>query len=86
MGKTRPVSAASRPTLWLALALPGLWIAWRWGTMPDQYGFGHAIKESGDWAAWLLLATLAVTPIRLVLGVGTFTRWLMRFTSSTNNR
>ena len=44
---------------------------------PDAYGFGHAIKDSGDWAAWLLLATLAVTPLRLVLGTNGLTRWLL---------
>ncbi|MFN6934468.1 MAG: ferric reductase-like transmembrane domain-containing protein [Tsuneonella sp.] len=63
--------------MWLILALPALWIGWRWAMTPDAYGFGHAIKDSGDWAAWLLLAALAVTPARLVLGTGPFTRWLL---------
>lgn len=70
--------APARPMLWLVLALPGVWIAWRWATTPDSYGFGHAVKDSGDWAAWLLLATLAVTPLRLMLGTGPLTRWLLR--------
>jgi sulfoxide reductase heme-binding subunit YedZ len=69
---------ASRPLLWLVLALPGVWILYRWAATPDAYGFGHAIGDSGDWAAWLLLATLAVTPLRLLFrrhgGVG----WLAR--------
>ena len=51
--------------LWLVLALPALWIGLRWSITPDQYGYGHAIGDSGDWAAWLLMATLAVTPLRL---------------------
>ena len=59
--------ADSRPLLWLVLALPGLWIAGRWTFTPDLYGYGHAIGDSGDWAAWLLMATLAVTPLRLLL-------------------
>ena len=63
--------------MWLILALPALWIGWRWAMTPDAYGFGHAIKDSGDWAAWLLLAALAVTPARLVLGTRPFTRWLL---------
>ena len=68
----------SRPFLWLVLALPGLWIAWRWLVTPDRYGYGHAIGESGDWAAWLLMVTLAVTPIRLVFRRRAFAQWLMR--------
>lgn len=65
-----------RVALWGLLALPALAIAGRWGLTPDDYGFGHAIKQSGDWAAWLLLATLAVTPLRLALGTRPVTRWL----------
>ncbi len=67
----------SRPLLWLVLALPAMWTAWRWATTPDSYGFGHAIEDSGDWAAWLLIATLAVTPLRLALGTREVTRWLL---------
>jgi sulfoxide reductase heme-binding subunit YedZ len=69
--------ARVRPLLWLVLALPAAWIASRWVMTPEVYGVGHAIKDSGDWAAWLLLATLAVTPLRLMLGTGPFTRWLL---------
>ncbi|ANY19673.1 Sulfoxide reductase heme-binding subunit YedZ [Tsuneonella dongtanensis] len=68
---------SARPLLWLILALPGLWIGWRWTMTPDAYGFGHAVKDSGDWAAWLLLGTLAVTPLRLAIGTNPFTRWLL---------
>src|SRR5688500_4797861 len=58
--------SASRPLLWLVLALPGVWILFRRSTAPDVYGYGHAIGDSGDWAAWLLMLTLAVTPVRLL--------------------
>ncbi|WP_247710410.1 sulfite oxidase heme-binding subunit YedZ [Qipengyuania huizhouensis] len=68
----------SRPFLWLVLALPGLWIGWRWLMTPDEYGYGHAIRESGDWAAWLLMATLAVTPIKLLFRKQGWAIWLMR--------
>lgn len=68
----------SRPILWLVLALPGLWIGWRWLLTPDAYGYGHAIGDSGDWAAWLLMATLAVTPIRLLFRKQAWAIWLMR--------
>lgn len=70
--------ANSRPFLWLVLALPGLWITWRWVATPDAYGYGHAIGESGDWAAWLLLVTLAVTPVRLMFRKQKWAVWLMR--------
>ncbi len=69
--------SASRPLLWLVLALPGLWILYRWAAAPDLYGYGHAIGESGDWAAWLLMLTLAVTPIRLLFRRATWSTWLM---------
>ncbi len=68
----------SRPLLWLVLALPGLWILYRWGAAPDVYGYGHAIGDSGDWSAWLLMLTLAVTPIRLLLRRRGWSTWLIR--------
>ena len=71
-------AANSRLTLWLVLALPGLWIAWRWIATPELYGYGHAIGDSGDWAAWLLMATLAVTPLRLMFRKQAWAIWLMR--------
>jgi len=70
--------ADSRRLLWLILAVPGLWILYRWATVPDEYGYGHAIGDSGDWAAWLLILTLAVTPIRLLFRGRGWPLWLMR--------
>ncbi|WP_234028217.1 protein-methionine-sulfoxide reductase heme-binding subunit MsrQ [Qipengyuania aquimaris] len=70
--------ANSRPLLWLLLALPGLWMVGRWVLTPDSYGYGHVIADSGDWAAWLLLVTLAVTPIRLAFRKQKWAVWLMR--------
>ncbi|MFB0612446.1 sulfite oxidase heme-binding subunit YedZ [Aurantiacibacter poecillastricola] len=68
----------SQKLLWLVLALPGAWIAWRWAMTPESYGFGHAIGDSGDWATYLLMATLLVTPIRLVTGRARWTGWLLK--------
>ena len=70
--------SASRLLLWLVLALPGLWILCRWASTPDAYGYGHAIGDSGEWAAWLLMLTLAVTPIRLLFRRHSWSTWLMR--------
>ena len=70
--------SASRPLLWAILALPGLWILYRWAATPESYGYGHAIGDSGDWAAWLLMLTLAVTPIRLLFPRRGWVTWLVR--------
>ena len=68
----------SQKLLWLLLALPGVWMASRWSLTPDAYGYGHAIGDSGDWAAWLLMATLAVTPLRLIFRRAKWTGWLLK--------
>lgn len=70
--------AALRPVLWLILGLPGLWILYRWAATPDAYGFGHAIGDSGDLAAWLLMLTLSVTPLRLLFRRQRWSTWLVR--------
>ena len=49
-----------------------------WRLTPDAYGYGHAIGDSGDWAAWLLLLTLAVTPFRLAFSKQPAIRWLTK--------
>ncbi|GMM92847.1 ferric reductase-like transmembrane domain-containing protein [Qipengyuania sp. MTN3-11] len=69
---------ASRAILWLVLALPGIGMLYAWNTTPDDYGYGHIIKDTGKWAAWLLMATLAVTPIRLLSRRRQWSAWLMR--------
>ena len=68
----------SRALLWLILAVPGIWILYRWATNPKIYGYGNAVGDSGDWAVWLLLFTMAVTPIRLVFRGRSWTTWLLR--------
>lgn len=68
----------SRLALWLLLALPGAGMLYAWNTTPEDYGYGHIVKDTGKWAAWLLMATLAVTPVRL-LGKGRkWSAWLVR--------
>ena len=77
-GAVMAATSISRPVLWALLAAPAAWIGARWAFTPDAYGFGHAIGDSGDWAAWLLLATLAVTPLRLAVRMNPVTRFLVR--------
>ncbi|NTZ43182.1 sulfite oxidase subunit YedZ [Altererythrobacter sp. SALINAS58] len=71
-------SPNSRLVLWLILALPGILILGRWAFTPDLYGYGHAVGESGKWSAWLLMATLSVTPIRLVFRKRCWAAWLAK--------
>ena len=70
--------SASRWALWLLLALPGAGMLYAWNATPDEYGYGHIVKDTGKWAAWLLMATLAVTPIRLLSQGRRWSAWLMR--------
>jgi len=69
---------ASRSLLWLCLALPGVWILYRWTANPSAYGYGHAIGDSGKLAAWLLMLTLAATPVRLLFRRRRWSTWLVR--------
>lgn len=50
------------PLVWLLLAAPGAFLIWRYAT--DALGYGSFIIWSGDIAVWLLMAALAVTPVR----------------------
>lgn len=75
--RSRPVIA--RALVWLLLSMPAGWIAYRWAAAPERYGYGHAIGDSGDWAAWLLIAALAVTPLRLVFARSGWTARLLRY-------
>lgn len=64
-GEFSPLKA----TVLVACLLPGLWIGWKLGT--NQMGpkpVNAALHETGTWAIRLLLATLAVTPLRLISG------------------
>ena len=70
--------ARSRPLLWVLLAIPGAIMLLRWLLTPEEYGYGHAIAQSGEWAAWLLMLTLAVTPLRLLMRKHPLAIWLMR--------
>ena len=59
---------ASQPLLWVLLALPGLWAVARWATGAATYG--GVVSDTGLWAAWLLIVTMAVTPLRLLFWRG----------------
>lgn len=65
--RTGRVSALKLAVFILALA-PGAWMVfeWRMGWL-SMKPLTDTIRESGDWALRLLVASLAVTPLRLVM-------------------
>lgn len=66
----------SHPLLWALLAVPGVWMLWRWASGASTYG--EVVSDSGVWAAQLLILTMAVTPLRLVFRRGRWLTWLLR--------
>ncbi|MEM9316896.1 MAG: ferric reductase-like transmembrane domain-containing protein [Pseudomonadota bacterium] len=59
--KPRPLA---RYLLWLLLTTPGAVLLWRYSNGATFYG--EVIHLSGQWAVWLLIMTMAVSPIRLL--------------------
>lgn len=66
---------ASAPALWIALAAPGMILLQRY--LSGAISYGEFIHWSGDTSVWLLIVTLAVTPLRRVVRGG-FSIWLGR--------
>jgi methionine sulfoxide reductase heme-binding subunit len=64
---------ASAPFLWLILAAPGLALLQRYAT--GALSYGEFIHWSGDLSVWLLIAALAVSPLRRIVRGG-FNAWL----------
>lgn len=60
--------------LWIALAAPGAWMLWAYGSGAMSYG--EFIHWSGNVSVWLLIATLAVTPLRRWGVRGALSAWL----------
>jgi sulfoxide reductase heme-binding subunit YedZ len=61
---------SAKPVLWLLCSLPFVWLVW--GAANDALGANPAeyvIRATGDWTLRLLCVTLAVTPLRVMLGV-----------------
>lgn len=62
--------------LWAILAAPGALILWRYLT--DAVSYGQVIHQTGDLSAWLLLFTLAITPIQRTFRRTKAAVWLVR--------
>jgi sulfoxide reductase heme-binding subunit YedZ len=61
---------SAKPVLWLLCLLPFAWLVW--GAANDALGANPAeylIRATGDWTLRLLCLTLAVTPLRVMLGL-----------------
>ena len=61
---------SAKPALWLLCSLPFVWLVW--GAANDALGANPAesvIRATGDWTLRLLCVTLAVTPLRVMLGL-----------------
>ena len=66
----------SRLLLWTILAIPGVVLLVLYAT--GTYTYGEVVGESGEWAARLLIATLAITPLRLIFRKHRWVNWLVR--------
>jgi sulfoxide reductase heme-binding subunit YedZ len=64
---------ASAPALWIVLAAPGVVLLQQYTT--GALSYGEFIHWSGDISVWLLIATLAITPLRRVVR-GPVSVWL----------
>jgi methionine sulfoxide reductase heme-binding subunit len=64
---------ASAPALWIVLAAPGLVLLQRYASGAMSYG--EFIHWSGDIPVWLLIVTLAISPLRRAIR-GSFNVWL----------
>ena len=75
---------SAKPVLWLLCLMPFAWLVW--GAVNDALGANPAeylIRATGDWTLRLLCVTLAVTPVRVMLGLpelAKFRRMLGLFT------
>ncbi|MFD3264339.1 ferric reductase-like transmembrane domain-containing protein [Phenylobacterium ferrooxidans] len=65
-----------RLALWLLLSAPGAWATYAY--LKGHASYGEYIHATGDTSARLLIATLAVTPIRLLFQRARWTSWLMQ--------
>jgi sulfoxide reductase heme-binding subunit YedZ len=61
---------SAKSVLWLSCVLPFVWLVW--GATNDALGANPAeylIRATGDWTLRMLCVTLAVSPLRVMLGL-----------------
>jgi sulfoxide reductase heme-binding subunit YedZ len=67
---------AAKPLLFVLALLPAFWLVW--GAASNQLGANpaeHLIRATGDWTLRFLCLTLAITPLRVGLGVPALARF-----------
>ena len=74
----RPDSPISPYWLWLVLALPAFFMAYAAATSSNPRIFHILVHPSGEWSAWLLILTMAATPLALLFRGQRWPRWLLR--------
>lgn len=65
-----------RYTLWCVLSLPAIVLFWPIATGSNYYG--GFLVETGEWSVWLLILTMAITPLSLIFKGKPWVRWLIR--------
>lgn len=64
----------SRCFSWLLLAAPAVYLTQAYGR--GEASYGETLHRSGEWSLWLLLATLALSPLARFLPRAGWLRWL----------
>ena len=64
--------------LWFLLSLPALSQLWQAASSSNDRILHMLVHPSGEWAAWLLIATLLATPLNMLFRGARIPRWLMR--------
>ncbi|MDT8399347.1 MAG: hypothetical protein RQ899_12095 [Pseudomonadales bacterium] len=60
--------------LWISLALPGVYLSWQY--WQGAIFYGEYLHATGEFAARLLIVTMAVTPLGLMFPNAAWVRWL----------
>ena len=71
---------SAKPVLWLLCLMPFAWLVW--GAGNDALGANPAeylIRATGDWTLRLLCVTLAMTPLRVMLGLSELAKFRRMF-------
>lgn len=64
--------------LWLALALPGLGLAWQFATSADPQIAHELLHPTGEFSARFMIIAMLASPLILIFRNGRFPRWLRR--------
>lgn len=63
--------------LWVLLCAPAVAIAYRWFAEAELLP-GDLLHPTGEWAAWLMVSALMLTPLSVILPRREWVRWLLR--------